>query len=115
MPAGGTLQISARREGEEMEVRFRDRGEGILPEHLDQIFEPFFTTRAGEGGTGLGLAVSYRIVDTHEGRLTVDSKPGDGATFILRLPLRPPVHGQERDDDETAIETSVDPALATDS
>ena len=115
MPAGGTLQISARLEGEEMEVSFRDSGEGILPEHLDRIFEPFFTTRAGEGGTGLGLAVSYRIVDTHEGRLTVDSKPGDGATFILRLPLRPPLHGQERDDDEVAIKTSVDSALATDS
>jgi len=114
MPAGGSLQISARLEGEEMEVRFKDSGEGILPEHLDRIFEPFFTTRAGEGGTGLGLAVSYRIVDTHEGRLTVDSKPGDGATFILRLPLRPPLHGQERDD-EAAIETSVDSALVTDS
>lgn len=114
MPAGGSLQISARLEGEEMEVRFTDSGEGILPEHLDRIFEPFFTTRAGEGGTGLGLAVSYRIVDTHEGRLTVGSKPGDGATFILRLPLRPPLHGQERDD-EAAIETSVDSALVTDS
>ena len=113
MPAGGTLQISARLDDEEMEVRFRDTGEGILPEHLDRIFEPFFTTRAGEGGTGLGLAVSYRIVDSHEGRLTVDSKPGDGATFIVRLPLRPPHHGQ--DGDAAEIEAILDSALTTDS
>ena len=102
MPSGGTLHISARLDDTEVEVSFSDTGEGIQPEHLDRIFEPFFTTRAGDGGTGLGLAVSYRIVDAHEGRLTVDSEPGEGATFILRLP----VHSfQEIDVEEDGIET----------
>ena len=88
MPDGGRLQISARRDGGQVEIRFRDSGEGIRAEHLDRIFEPFFTTRVGEGGTGLGLAVSYRIVDAHEGTITVDSASGEGSTFIVRMPIR---------------------------
>ena len=87
MPGGGRLRISGRMDGDAVEIRFSDTGPGIEPEHLDRIFEPFFTTRAEEGGTGLGLAVSYRIVETHGGSLTVESEPGRGATFIVRLPL----------------------------
>ena len=60
---------------------------GIAPEHLDRIFEAFYTTRGDKGGTGLGLAVSYRIIERHQGMLTVESVPGEGATFIIRLPL----------------------------
>lgn len=87
MAHGGSLQISARIVGQQVEVRFADTGCGIAPEHLDRIFEPFYTTRADEGGTGLGLAVSYRIIERHQGMLTVESIPGRGATFIIRLPL----------------------------
>lgn len=86
MPKGGRLRITSRLDGNMLEVRFADTGAGIEPEHLDRIFEPFFTTRAEDGGTGLGLAVSYRIVDMHGGALTVESEPGAGATFIVRLP-----------------------------
>ena len=87
MADGGALNIEVRREGEQLEVRFADTGCGIAPKHLDRIFEPFYTTRADEGGTGLGLAVSYRIVERHQGKLTVESAPGKGTTFIIRLPL----------------------------
>ena len=85
--AGGHLAIDARREGEWLEIRFQDGGPGIPSEHMDRIFEPFFTTRAERGGTGLGLAVSYRIVENHGGTITVESVPGEGATFIIRLPI----------------------------
>ncbi|MFH1569268.1 MAG: ATP-binding protein [Gemmatimonadota bacterium] len=87
MPNGGRLSISCHRDDATVEIRFSDTGVGIAPEHLDRIFEPFFTTRAEQGGTGLGLAVSYRIVEMHGGTITVESEPGIGATFIVRLPL----------------------------
>ena len=89
MPKGGKLRISTRRDGDLVELRFSDTGAGIAPEHLVRIFEPFFTTRADEGGTGLGLAVSYRIVEMHQGSLTVESTVGEGTTFIVRLPPNP--------------------------
>ncbi len=87
MPDGGELRVEVRRAGEWVEVRFADTGTGIAPEHLDRIFEPFFTTRPEEGGTGLGLAVSYGIIEAHQGTITVASEPGHGAVYILRLPL----------------------------
>ena len=87
MPDGGVLRVRARRAAEMLELRFVDSGCGIDPEHLDRIFEPFFTTRSEQGGTGLGLAVSYRIVEVQGGGLTVESQPGKGSTFIVRLPL----------------------------
>jgi len=87
MPGGGALTISARRVEDHIEVRFADTGVGIAPQLMDRIFEPFFTTRAGEGGTGLGLAVSYGIVERHQGTLTVESILGEGTSFILRLPI----------------------------
>ncbi|MCC7264563.1 MAG: GAF domain-containing protein [Candidatus Latescibacteria bacterium] len=90
MPKGGRLRIGVRRESEVVELRFADTGTGIPPENLDRIFEPFFTTRSSQGGTGLGLAVSHRIITNHGGTLTVESPPGQGATFIIRLPLHPP-------------------------
>jgi signal transduction histidine kinase len=61
---------------------------------MDRIFEPFFTTRSERGGTGLGLTVCYRIVENHGGTITVESEPGEGACFIIRLPIpdSEPVH-----------------------
>ena len=93
MADGGTFIIEVQCQVQEVEVRFTDTGPGIASEHLDRIFEPFFTTRVDEGGTGLGLAVSYRIIEQHEGTLTVESELGIGATFIVRLPL--PLEGKE--------------------
>ncbi len=67
-----------------LELRVQDTGPGILPEEQQHIFDPFFTTK--DTGTGLGLSVVQRIVDDHGGRVWVESIPGQGATFVIRLP-----------------------------
>lgn len=69
-----------------LELRVEDTGKGISPENLPHIFEPFFSTK-GAKGTGLGLAVTWSIVEAHQGTLEVQSQVGRGTTFILRLPL----------------------------
>jgi signal transduction histidine kinase len=69
------------------EIVVTDTGPGIDPGHLKRIFDPFFTTKAPKHGTGLGLAVSYGIVQEHSGKITVDSKPGTGTSFRVELPL----------------------------
>ncbi len=100
MPGGGKLEIGAHVDAQGMiEIRCADDGVGIAPEHLERIFEPFFTTRGDAGGTGLGLSVSYGIIEMHRGTITVESEPGRGATFIIRLPVeqameRPPNDAQ---------------------
>ncbi|MBI5168131.1 MAG: HAMP domain-containing histidine kinase [Candidatus Eisenbacteria bacterium] len=70
-----------------VELEVRDSGKGIAPEDLDHLFEPFFTTK-GNRGLGLGLAVTYGIVERHGGTIVVSSEPGQGATFLVRLPLQ---------------------------
>jgi two-component system, NtrC family, sensor kinase len=67
--------------------RVRDAGKGIAPEHRERIFEPFFTTKDEWSNVGLGLSVSYRIVEDHGGRIEVDSSPGRGSTFTVYLPV----------------------------
>ncbi len=69
-------------------LEIRDTGEGIAPENLVKVFDPFFTTKEPGKGTGLGLAICARIVDTFRGRITVESTPGEGAAFILWLPVK---------------------------
>ena len=71
-------------------VVFRDDGPGIPAALQARIFEPFFTTKDVGSGTGLGLSVSYGIIERHRGTLTVESAPGTGATFTLTLPVRQP-------------------------
>jgi len=67
-----------------IEVSLTDTGSGIDDEHINKIFDPFFTTTAK--GTGLGLSITYRIIKGHDGSITVNSKPGQGTTFIINLP-----------------------------
>jgi signal transduction histidine kinase len=67
-----------------------DSGSGIAPEHLPYIFEPFFTTKQEGNGTGLGLSTVFGIMERHQGSVTVDSRPGEGATFFLKLPIGDP-------------------------
>jgi two-component system NtrC family sensor kinase len=87
MQAGGTLFIAARRgiNADTVEIKIMDTGKGIPPEFLPHIFDPFFSTK-GEGGTGLGLSVSYGIIKNHKGDIRVESKPGVGTTFTIELP-----------------------------
>lgn len=75
-------------DGETIRVAFTDTGPGIPPEVLDKIFDPFFTTKEVGTGTGLGLSVSHGIVQQHEGRIWVESEPGQGATFFVQLPVK---------------------------
>jgi signal transduction histidine kinase len=71
----------------EVRLIVADNGEGIQPENLAKIFDPFFTTKSEGKGVGLGLAVSYGIVQAHGGDIEVKSHAGEGATFIVSLPL----------------------------
>ena len=84
-PPGGRLWIATASEGGFVELSVRDEGIGMLPEVRARVFEPFFTTR--EEGTGLGLAIVRRLVETHGGRIEVDSEAGRGSTFRVRLPM----------------------------
>ena len=72
-----------------------DNGEGILPENLAKIFDPFFTTKSEGKGVGLGLAVSYGIIQAHGGEIEVKSAVGQGTTFTVSLPLEQPAQAGE--------------------
>lgn len=85
MEKGGTLTISTRRHKEMVHVSFADTGVGIPPEMLDRIFDPFTTTKSS--GSGLGLFVSYGIIEGHHGSIKVDSTPNKGTTFTVSLPV----------------------------
>ncbi len=97
MAAGGTLRVATQANGH-VEVDISDTGSGIALEHMQRIYDPFFTTKltAGEGqrrGTGLGLAVSYGIIQEHAGKIQVESQVGSGTTFHLEFPMaRKPAH-----------------------
>jgi len=71
-------------------VEVADNGVGIAPEHVAKIYDPFFTTKGVGGGTGLGLAVTYGIVQEHSGHISVSSTPGQGSTFRITLPTNDP-------------------------
>jgi two-component system, NtrC family, sensor histidine kinase PilS len=83
MRNGGNLNVAVERHGYDWQVSFADTGTGMTPQQTEKIFEPFQSNF--EGGTGLGLAVVYQIVQAHEGKVWARSKPGKGTTFVLRL------------------------------
>jgi two-component system NtrC family sensor kinase len=85
-PAGTAQGEGCEAKGEMVEIRVTDNGPGIAPDILPRIFDPFFTTREVGHGMGLGLFVVYEIVDEHGGCIAVQSTPGQGATFCIRLP-----------------------------
>jgi len=86
MPEGGSLTICAKLRGDRLRIRFADTGSGMDEEVRERVFEPFYTTK-GVQGTGLGLAVSYGIIERHEGSISVESKLGQGTTFFIDLPV----------------------------
>jgi signal transduction histidine kinase len=89
MRGSGTLTLSTRRGPDHAELAVADTGPGIPPDVLPRIFEPFFSTKGPTAGTGLGLSVSYSIVERHGGQIFVDSTVGKGSTFRVRLPIVP--------------------------
>ncbi len=92
MPEGGDLYVTVRRirgaagEAQYVEALFTDTGCGITPGNLERVFEPFFTTKEVGKGTGLGLFISYGIIERHGGSIDIESKPGKGTTVKIRLP-----------------------------
>ncbi|MFY9659139.1 MAG: ATP-binding protein [Terriglobales bacterium] len=86
MTAGGTLTLKARREGEMVVAEVMDQGCGIPPEAQEKIFELYYTTKSDKGGSGIGLAQTYQIMQWHYGSVEFDSIVGAGTTFRLRLP-----------------------------
>jgi PAS domain S-box-containing protein len=91
MPSGGTLTVGSTN-GHAVEVQVRDTGSGIAPEHIRRIYDPFFTTKKSprqghSGGTGLGLAVTYGIIQEHAGKIRVESEPGAGTQFTMEFPM----------------------------
>ena len=91
MSGGGTLTISTMN-GHNVQVSVADTGSGIAQEHIHRIYDPFFTTKnkpktGHSGGTGLGLSVTYEIIQEHAGKIRVDSAPGQGTTFVMEFPM----------------------------
>ncbi|HLF14634.1 MAG TPA: ATP-binding protein [Bacteroidota bacterium] len=86
MPEGGRLSISSSAGDGRIRVAVADTGMGIPPENINRVFDAFFTTKGKVSGTGLGLSVSYGIVQQHKGTITVQSRPGQGATFTVTFP-----------------------------
>ncbi|MFN3562793.1 MAG: sensor histidine kinase, partial [Chloroherpetonaceae bacterium] len=84
----GVLKIQTEQKGERIIVKISDNGTGIAKEHLNKIFDPFFTTKKVGEGTGLGLSISYKIIEEHNGKISVESKEGEGTTFTIEIPLR---------------------------
>lgn len=93
MPNGGQIGVSVRKSADAdlAEIAIRDSGHGMAPEVLKRIFDPYFTTKTadsqGQGGTGLGLSLTRQVIESHQGRIRVESAVGQGTTFTLKLPL----------------------------
>ena len=87
----GVITVATRQLDDTVEIRVTDSGCGIAPENLQRIFEPFFTTKETGKGTGLGLAISQDIIRKHGGELLVESEPGKGTTFTVRLQKGQPI------------------------
>ena len=83
----GRLRITTRREGGQIVLAFADTGPGMSAETARRIFDPFFTTKDAGEGTGLGLTISYGIIEEHGGRIWAESRPGAGTTFFVQLPV----------------------------
>lgn len=91
-PQGGQVSVQLSLRDANALIEVRDTGIGIKPEHIERLFEPFFRANDQVGrGAGLGLSIAHEIVVLHGGALTVESDPGQGSVFSVRLPLEQPL------------------------
>jgi PAS domain S-box-containing protein len=123
MPEGGVVQIRGEiiklpsnnafslNAGDYVKLAIQDQGIGIKKEQLKKVFDPYFTTK--QRGSGLGLAVVYSIIDKHDGRITIDSELGEGATFSIYLPVAQEIEPKLKDA-KTLIESGVGHILVMD-
>ncbi|MDA8325704.1 MAG: ATP-binding protein [Nitrospiraceae bacterium] len=102
MEKSGALGIKTYVKGNFACVRISDTGKGIPAEVMERIFEPFFTTKS-EKGTGLGLSISYKIVQSHRGNFEVESAPGKGSSFTVKLPLGDKPPGERRPAEDKSV------------
>jgi signal transduction histidine kinase len=87
MPGGGKLRIQTRQYNSTVILEVSDTGQGLTREECDRLFTPYYTTK--HHGTGLGLAIVQSVVSDHQGTISVESQPGQGATFRIELPITP--------------------------
>ena len=106
MPRGGKMRISCHRKDDRLQLNFRDNGMGMPEDVTQKIFEPFFSTK-GAHGTGLGLSVSYSIIERHSGSISVVSQPGTGTDFTIDLPAV----AAEGGSDDSSMELGDTPIL----
>ena len=83
---GDQVELLAFEEAKRIRIEILDQGKGIEKEQLEYVFEPFYTTKSPGEGTGLGLAVAYKIIQDHNGSIQIDSQPGTGTRVVLELP-----------------------------
>ena len=83
-----TVSVSTFKQKDMVVIKVRDNGIGISQKVLDKIYQPFFTTKPTGQGTGLGLSLSYDIIKAHGGEIKVESRDGEGAEFIIILPVQ---------------------------
>ncbi|HVJ07328.1 MAG TPA: ATP-binding protein [Acidisarcina sp.] len=107
MSEGGVLEVRLVEDGRTAMLSVRDEGEGIPDDLLEKIFDLYFTTK--KEGSGIGLAMTYRIIQLHNGSVDVESVPGEGTTFTLRIPLNNPVESRLRGHLVGTITPSVEP------
>ena len=89
--ARGRIRVSSRSHGDSVEIRVEDNGPGVPDAIRERVFDPFFTTKPAGQGTGQGLAICHRVVEHHDGRITLEAGEDGGAVFVVRLPLATPV------------------------
>jgi len=98
----GDIYISAKREGDNIIMSFKDTGKGMSQTEIAKVFEPFFTTKPVGEGTGMGMSITYKVIQNHKGSVTIDSKEGVGTTFTITLPIS---HGEDEAESAAQEET----------